>query len=124
MQIHPPVHSYSSEREDGDVDRDWLDEEHQIAHRAAKNPTVWVEGVGESERDASHAHEHVREGQVSDEEVGDVVHLAGSADDIEEQVIPKDAHHHNEHTHTQLFSQMYRKVGTASSSPSFTLRAP
>lgn len=72
-----------------------MDEEHQIAHGAAKNPTTWVEGVGESKRDAGHTHEHVGEGQVSDEEVGDVVHLAGSADDVEEQVVPKHAHHHN-----------------------------
>lgn len=58
---------------------------------------MWVEGVGERERDAGHTHEHVGEGQVADEEVGDVVHFAGSTNDIEEQVIPKDAHHHNEH---------------------------
>lgn len=93
--IHLPVHSNSSECEDWNIDCDWLDEEHQIAHRAAKNPTTWVEGIGESEWDAGHTHEHVREGKVSDKEVSDIVHLAGSADDIEEQVIPKDSHHHN-----------------------------
>lgn len=94
-EIHLPVHSNSSECEDWNIDCDWLDEEHQIAHRAAKNPTTWVEGIGESKWDAGHTHEHVREGKVSDKEVSDIVHLAGLADDIEEQVIPKDSHHHN-----------------------------
>lgn len=58
---------------------------------------MWVESVGESKGDTSHTHEHVGEGQVSDEEVGDIVHLPGSADDVEEQVIPKDAHYHHKH---------------------------
>lgn len=93
---HSPVHSNGSEREDRNVDCDWLDEEHQVAHGAAKHPTTRVEGVGQSERHAGHTHEHVGEGQVSDEEVGDVVHLASSADDVEEQVVPEDAHGHDQ----------------------------
>lgn len=95
--LNPPVHSDSCERENGNVYSDRLDEEDQVAHRAAEDPAVWIEGVGESEGDARHTHEHVREGQVPDEEVGDVVHLAGSADDIEEQVVPDDAHNNHEH---------------------------
>lgn len=96
-ETHPPVHGNSREREDRYVDRDWLDEEHQVAHRAAEHPAAGVEGVGEGERHAGHTHEHVGEGQVSDEEVGDVVHFAGSTYDVEEQVVPKDAHHHHQH---------------------------
>lgn len=96
-EIHPPVHSNSSEREDWNIDRDRLDEEHQIARGSAKHPSMRIEGVGKSERDARHTHEHVREGQVPDEEVGDTVHLSGSAEDVEEQVVPEDAHHHHEH---------------------------
>lgn len=95
--IHSPVHSNSSKREHWDVDGDWLDEEHQITHGAAKHPTVWVECISKSEGHTGHTHEHVGEGQVSDEEVGHVVHLARAADDVQEQVIPKDPHHHNEH---------------------------
>lgn len=51
-----------------------------------------VEAIGQREGDARSAHQHVGEGQVSDEEVGDVVHLARAADDVEEQVVSKDAH--------------------------------
>lgn len=94
--MYPPVHRYSSQSEDRNIDCDRLDEEHQVAHGAAKHPAVWVEGISESKGDAGHTHEHVREGQVSDEEVGDIVHLAGSADDVEEQVISEDANHHHE----------------------------
>lgn len=72
-----------------------MDEKHQIAHGAPENPTMRVEGVGESKGDAGDTHEHVREGQISNEKVGDVVHLSGSADDIKKQVIPKDTHHHD-----------------------------
>lgn len=96
-EIHPPVHGDSSECEHWHIDCDRLDEEHQVAHGAAKHPTAWVEGVGEGKGHAGHAHEHVREGQVSNEEVGDIVHLAGSADDVEEQVVPKDTHRHDQH---------------------------
>lgn len=87
-----PVHANSSESEDRHIHRHRLDEVHQVAHEAAKNPAAWVEGVGQCEGDARGTHQHVGEGQVSDEEVGDVVHLAGAADDIEEQVVAKDAH--------------------------------
>ena len=96
-KIHPPVNSDGSECEHWHVDCDRLDEEHQVAHGAAKHPAAWVEGVGEGKGHAGHAHEHVREGQVPNEEVGDVVHLAGSADDVEEQVVPKHTHRHNQH---------------------------
>lgn len=95
--FHPPVHSNSRECEDWNIDRDRLNEEHHVAHRPAENPPTGVEGVGEGERDAGDAHEHVREGQVPDEEVGDVVHLAGPTDDVEEQVVTEDAHHHDQH---------------------------
>lgn len=95
--FHPPVHSNSREREDRNIDCDWLNEEHRVAHGAAKHPPAGIEGVGESERYAGHAHEHVGEGQVPDEEVGDVVHLAATADDVEEQVVAKDADRHDQH---------------------------
>lgn len=51
-----------------------------------------VKGIGQSEGDPRGAHQHVGESQVSNEEVGDVVHLAGTADDIQEQVVAKDSH--------------------------------
>lgn len=51
-----------------------------------------VEGVGQCEGDARSTHQHVGEGQVPDEKVGDVVHLAGAADDVEEQVVAEYAH--------------------------------
>lgn len=50
-----------------------------------------AEGVGQREGDAGHAHQHVREGQVTDEEVGDVVHLPRAADDVDQKVVAKDA---------------------------------
>lgn len=95
--FHPPVHSDSSEREDRNIDCDWLDEEDHVAHRAAEHPPPGIEGVGESERYAGDTHEHVGEGQVPDEEVGDVVHLAAPTDDVEEQVVAKEAHRHHQH---------------------------
>jgi len=51
-----------------------------------------VEGVGQSERDTCGTHQHVRESQVSNKEVGDIVHLAGATNDIEKQIVSKDAH--------------------------------
>lgn len=51
-----------------------------------------VEGVGQCEGDTRGTHQHVREGQVSNEKVGDVVHLARAANDVEEQVVAEDTH--------------------------------
>lgn len=96
FQIHPPVHSDGCEGEDRNIHCDRLDEEHQVAHWATKNPPVWVEGVRQGERDARDTHEHVRKRQVSNEKVGDVVHLPGSADDVQQQVVPKHPHHHHQ----------------------------
>lgn len=53
---------------------------------------MWVECICQREGDTCGAHQHVREGQVSNEKVGDIVHLAGAANDIQEQVVAKDAH--------------------------------
>lgn len=69
-----------------------MDEEHQIAHETAKDPAMWIEGIGQGEGDARSTHQHVGEGQVSYKKVGDVVHLASAANDIEEQIVAKHAH--------------------------------
>lgn len=87
-----PVNTNGSESEDRHIHRHGLDEVHQVAHEAAEDPAVWVEGVGQREGDTCGTHQHVGEGQVPDEKVGDVVHLAGAADDIKEQIVAKDAH--------------------------------
>lgn len=90
--MHSPVNRNSCEGENGHVYSDGLDQEHQIAHEAPKRPPVRVEGVGQREGNAGHAHQHVREGQIADEEVGDVVHLPRAADDVDQKVVAKDAH--------------------------------
>lgn len=87
-----PVHANGRKSEDGYIHRHRLDEIHQVAHESAKDPSMWVEGVGQCEGDARSAHQHVREGQVSYKEVGDVVHLARATNDIEKQVVAEDAH--------------------------------
>lgn len=87
-----PVHANGRESEDRHIHCHWLDEVHQVAHESAKDPAVWVEGVGQREGDTRSTHQHVREGQVSYKKVGDVVHLARATNDIEEQVVAKDAH--------------------------------
>ncbi|TNN55594.1 hypothetical protein EYF80_034191 [Liparis tanakae] len=87
-----PINTDSGEREDRHVDRHRLDEVHQVAHEAAEHPAARVEGVGQCEGDTCGTHQHVREGQVSEKKVGDVVHLTGAAYDIEEQVVAEDAH--------------------------------
>lgn len=55
-----------------------------------------VEGIGQREGHTHSAHQHVGEGQVSDEKVGDVVHLAGAANDVKKQVVSKDTHQSNQ----------------------------
>lgn len=87
-----PVNTNGRESEDGHIYRHRLDEIHQVAHESAKDPSMWVEGVGQCEGDARGAHQHVREGQVSYKKVGDVVHLARATNDVEEQVVAEDAH--------------------------------
>jgi len=86
-----PVNRDGREREDGDVDRHGLHQEDKIAQKLPENPAPGVEGVGQREGHARGAHQHVGERQVPDEEVGDVVHLLGLADDVEEQVVAEDA---------------------------------
>lgn len=87
-----PVHADGSKREHRHVNRHRLDEVHQVAHEPAEHPAMRVESVGQSEGDARGAHQHVRESQISNEEVDDVVHLARAAYHIEEEVIAKDAY--------------------------------
>ena len=87
-----PVHTDGSESEDWHVHRHRLDEVDQVAHEAPEHPAAGVEGVRQREGHARGTHQHVGEGQVPDEEVGDVVHLAGAADDVEEQVVAEHAH--------------------------------
>lgn len=94
--ISSPVDSNSRKSENGHVYGDGLDQEHQVAHEASEGPAVGTESVGQREGHAGHAHQHVREGQVADEEVGDVVHLSGAADDIDQKVVAEDAHQHHE----------------------------
>lgn len=55
-----------------------------------------VEGIGQCEGHTCSTHQHVGEGQVSDEKVGDVVHLACAANDVKKQVVSKDAHQSNQ----------------------------
>lgn len=93
--MHSPIDRNSCESENGHVYSDGLDQEHQVAHEAAERPPVRAEGVGQREGDAGHAHQHVREGQVADEEVGDIVHLLRAADDVDQKVVAKDAHQHH-----------------------------
>lgn len=94
--VHLPVHTDGSESEDGHINRHRLDEVHQVAHEASKDPAMRVEGVGQREGDARGTHQHVGESQIANEEVGDIVHLAGPADDVEEQIIAKDTHQGHE----------------------------
>ena len=91
-----PVHTDGSEREDRHIHGDRLDQINQVAHEASEDPTARVEGVGQREGHARGAHQHVGEGQVADEEISCVVHLAGAADDVEEQVVAEDADQDNQ----------------------------
>lgn len=89
-----PVHRDSCEGEDGHIHCHGLHQEYKIAQELAEDPTLGVEGIRQGKRDTGGTHQHVREGQVADEEVGNIVHFLGFADDIKEEIVAKNSHQH------------------------------
>ncbi|KAJ7994218.1 hypothetical protein DPEC_G00263620, partial [Dallia pectoralis] len=86
------VHANSGEGEHGHIDGHRLDEVHQGTHGGSEHPAAGVKGVGQGERDTRDTHQQVGEGQVTDEQVGDVVHFARVPDDVKQQIVARHAH--------------------------------
>ncbi len=93
---HSPVHPDSCQCENRHVHRHRLNEEHQVAHKSSKNPPARVKSIRQGKGHAGSTHQHVGKRQVTDEEVGHVVHFFGVADDVKQQVVPENSNQDHE----------------------------
>lgn len=89
-----PLQRDEDQREDGDRDRHALHKWRDLAQRLTQDPAVH-ERVDDRHREAHHAHEDVRAGEVGDEDVGDVSHLFLSGYDEDQTSVAHQAHRHN-----------------------------
>lgn len=90
-----PVDGYAGERERADVHAHALGVRHQVAEGLAEDPAAH-EGVQGCEGHGEHAQQHVAQRQVSDEEVGDAVHLPIANDHEDHQHITEDPQHEDD----------------------------
>ena len=96
--LDSPVHSDGQQGVGGHIERDGAKVVGSSAQQEAVLPRQLLHHVVvEQEGTAHHRHQHVRHGQVSDQQVGQVAQLlvAGQAGD--EEAVPHAAHQHDEH---------------------------
>lgn len=74
------LHGYEDKGEDGNRDRDALDKGCDLTECLPQDPAIH-QGVDDGDRQAHDAHEDVRDGQVGNEDVGDIPHLLLPCDD-------------------------------------------
>lgn len=85
-----PVHSYAGQRQCADVDADTLGVGHQMTKSVTEDPAA-EKGIEGRKGNSQDAEEDVAKSQISDEEVGDRLHLTVASDDEADEGIPEDA---------------------------------